>query len=134
LKRRQVREIAFQIIYQVDVGKNDFEVALALCFGELNLDEGDKAFCRRLVTGTLSNLKDIDKTIEKYAVDWKVDRMLSVDRNLLRLAIFEILYCEDIPNKAALNEAIELAKIFGSEESPKFINGILDKIIKIYGE
>jgi len=129
LKRRQIREIAFQIIYQIDVGKNDVETSLLQRIEENDMNEKDQAFCRRLVTGTIEKLSEIDRLIEKYALEWKVDRMLSVDRNILRLAIFEMKFLTETPPKVALNEAIELAKKYGSEESPKFINGILDRII-----
>ncbi|NLT94558.1 MAG: transcription antitermination factor NusB [Clostridia bacterium] len=129
MKRRQIREIAFQIIYQIDVGKNDVETSLLQRIEENDMNEKDQAFCRRLVTGTIEKLSEIDRLIEKYALEWKVDRMLSVDRNILRLAIFEMKFLTETPPKVALNEAIELAKKYGSEESPKFINGILDRII-----
>jgi len=134
LKRRQLREIAFQIIYQVDVGKNDLETAITQRTREAGINEADQIFCRELVVGTVERIQEIDIIIERYALDWKVNRMLSVDRNILRLAVYEMLYSLNTPPKVALNEALELAKIFGSEESPKFINGILDKIIKNTGE
>lgn len=134
MKRRQLREIAFQTIYQVDVGKNDLETALVQRINETNMNERDRTFCRGLVIGTIEKLPEIDQLIEKYALEWKVDRMLSVDRNILRLAVFEMLHSSETPKKVALNEAIELAKIFGSVESPKFINGILGTIIDSIGE
>lgn len=133
MKRRQIRELAFQLIYQIDVGKNQLNYTLQERLKE-ETNEGAKAFCEELVKGTFAKLEEIDEIIQKNAVDWKVERMSSVDRNLLRLAVFEMLYYDNTPPKVALNEAIELAKIFGSEESPKFINGILGKIIKYSGE
>lgn len=134
MKRRQLREIAFQTIFQVDVGKNDLEVSLSERINENDMNERDQAFCRNLVIGTVEKLPEIDGLIEKYALEWKIERMSSVDRNILRLAVFEMLYSSETPKKVALNEAIELAKVFGSEESPKFINGVLDGIIKSSGE
>jgi len=134
LKRRQLREIAFQIIFQVDVGKNDLEAALIERIQETDMDKGDKAFCRSLVSGTLEKLNEIDEIIEKYALDWEVNRMLSVDRNILRLAVYEMVFSIETPAKAALNEAIEIAKTFGSEDSPKFINGILGQVINHIGD
>jgi len=134
LKRHKARQIAFQIIYQIDVGKNELEDALSERIGETSLNKAGKSFCQNLVRGTVANLEKIDEIIEQYAIDWQVERIHSVDRNLLRLAIFEMLYCDDIPNKVSLNEAIELAKVFGSDDSAKFINGILDKLIHTYGE
>lgn len=134
MKRHLARETAFQVIYQIDVGKNDVEQALLARLNESTLDEAGKKFCQQLVKGTINNLEKIDEMIEQYAVDWPISRMLSVDRNLLRLAVFEIIYCDDIPNKVAVNEAIELAKSFGSEDSAKFINGILGNLVKSLGE
>jgi N utilization substance protein B len=133
LKRRELREIAFQTIYQVDVGKNEVNTAIRERFIDTVVNDKDQVFCRNLIMGTLEKLPEIDAIIEKYAIDWKVERMLSVDRNILRLAVYE-MHFSDTPAKVALNEALELAKIFGSVESPKFINGILGQIIKKTGE
>ena len=85
-------------------------------------------FFKRLVVGVLQNKNDIDALIEQYSSNWKVRRMACVDRNVLRLAVWELLYCEDIPSKVSINEAIDIGKKFGSIESGAFINGILDSI------
>ena len=85
-------------------------------------------FFKRLMLGVLENKNDIDTLIEKYSNNWKVRRMACVDRNVLRLAVWELLYCEDIPSKVSINEAIDIGKKFGSMESGAFINGILDSI------
>lgn len=85
-------------------------------------------FFKRLVLGVLENKNDIDTLIEQYSNNWKVRRMACVDRNVLRLAVWELLYCEDIPSKVSINEAIDIGKKFGSTESGAFINGILDSI------
>ncbi len=82
----------------------------------------------RLVLGVLEHRQKIDQLIEKYSENWRLDRMNIIDRAILRLAIFELLYCGEIPPKVTLNEAIELGKRFGSEDSGSFINGILDRI------
>ena len=82
----------------------------------------------RLVLGVLEHCQEIDRLIEKYSENWRLVRMNIVDRTILRMAIFELLYCEEIPPKATLNEAIELGKRYGSEDSGSFINGILDRI------
>ncbi|MFZ5943395.1 MAG: transcription antitermination factor NusB [Bacillota bacterium] len=134
MKRSQLRELAFQIIFQIDVGQNDPHTALEERFAENPLNPQEKEFCSQLVLGTYAHIAEIDKKIEEYAFEWKVERMLSVDRNLLRLAVYEMLFDSTTPAKVAVNEALELAKIFGSEESPKFINGILGQIIKNHGE
>jgi N utilization substance protein B len=82
----------------------------------------------RLVLGVLKHCKEIDRLIEKYSENWRLDRMPIIDRAILRMATFELLYCEEVPPKVTLNEAIELGKRFGSEDSGSFINGILDRI------
>jgi N utilization substance protein B len=82
----------------------------------------------RLVLGVLEHCQEIDRLIEKYSENWRLVRMNIVDRTILRMAIFELLYCEEIPPKVTLNEAIELGKRYGSEDSGSFINGILDRI------
>ncbi len=82
----------------------------------------------RLVLGVLEHCKEIDQLIEKYSENWHLDRMNIIDRAILRMAAFELLYCGEIPPKVTLNEAIELGKRFGSEDSGSFINGILDRI------
>lgn len=85
-------------------------------------------FFERLANGVLSAREDIDRVIERYSSNWKVHRMACVDRNILRVAVYELLYCEDIPAKVSINEAIDIAKKFGASESGAFINGILDSI------
>ena len=83
-----------------------------------------------LVNGVVGHCQEIDRLIEKYSENWRLDRMTMIDRTILRIATFELLYCEGIPPKVTLNEAIELGKRFGSEDSGSFINGILDRIQK----
>lgn len=87
-------------------------------------------FTYHLVEGTLRNEKEIDGVIEGSSTNWKLSRMASVDRNLLRLAAYELLFLQDIPHSVTINEAVEIAKKFGTEDSPGFINGVLDKIAK----
>ena len=82
----------------------------------------------RLVLGVLEHRQEIDRLIEKYSENWRLDRMDVIDRSILRMAVFELLYCDEIPPKVTLNEAIELGKRYGSEDSGSFINGILDRI------
>ncbi len=89
--------------------------------------EGDE-FLRRLVLGVLDHREELDQLIEKYSENWRLDRIDLIDRNILRMALFELLYCKDIPPKVTINEAIDLGKRYGSEDSGSFINGILDRI------
>jgi len=85
-------------------------------------------FSARIIRGVEEHRGDLDRIIEKYSSHWKIDRMAHVDRNILRIAIYELLYCNDIPPKVAINEAIDIGKKFGSEDSGAFINGVLDKV------
>lgn len=129
--RHVAREKAFQTIYQIDLGSNEPEVALRYMLEEdTGLKEEERQFCEQLVRGVVQEQAAIDEIIASHAKNWKIERMMSVDRNILRMAVYEIRFCADIPNKVAINEAIELAKVFGSDDSPKFINGILDKVLK----
>ncbi len=90
--------------------------------------EGEDEFARRIVQGVIEHRNEIDQMIEERSEHWRLDRMTIIDRNILRMAIFELLHCDDVPPKVTLNEAIDLGKRFGSEESGSFINGILDRI------
>jgi N utilization substance protein B len=126
--RRRAREIALQVLYQLDISHGDPQEVLELYW--LNFRPAPKAreFCQRLIEGVRRSQDQIDPFIEENSENWSLKRMATVDRNILRLATFELLYCPEIPFKATLNEAIELAKKFGSDDSSAFINGILDKI------
>lgn len=134
MKRRLARETALQVIYQWDVGKNDLESALKDRVAEVDLDPNSISFVQILVHGTFKNIEKIDQVIEQYLMEWSLERMSSIDRNILRLGVFEILFNEDVPDKVALNEAIELAKVFSTDQSAKFINGVLDKVLKFKGK
>ena len=126
----QSRETAFKIIYQIDIGKNDMETALQHTMNNDGLNDREQVFCRELVTAVEEKLADIDAIIQKHTTGWKVERMMSVDRNLLRLAVYEMLYSGHIAQKGAINEAVEMAKIYGKKESSGFINSVLDKVMK----
>jgi N utilization substance protein B len=126
--RRQARELAMQALFSMDMSCGFSLEALdqyCRCFppGKRTI-----TFFDRLTKGVINAREDIDKVIERYSDNWKVQRMACVDRNILRVAVYEILYCEDIPAKVAINESIDIAKKFGASESGAFINGILDGI------
>ena len=127
--RHTARETAFQTIYQIDLGGNHPELALKMMLEQETLSKTDVAFCTRLVRGVMGHLEEIDQAIQQSTEGWTIDRMMSVNRNILRLAVYEMMFCDDIPNKVALNEAIELAKVFGDDDSRSFVNRILDKIL-----
>jgi N utilization substance protein B len=130
MTRRQARETAFKVLFQVDVGKIDVDDAMIHMLDEDQTALTDISFLRRLVEGTIANLPEIDRVIAETAVEWKLERMLATDRNILRLAVYEILYCPDIPDSATVNEAVELAKTYGDDHSGKFVNGILGNVVR----
>lgn len=127
--RHQSRETAFKIIYQIDMGKNDMETALRCTMENDGLNQTEQAFCRELVQAVEDNLSEIDEIIQRNTVGWHVERMMSVDRNLLRLAVYEMLFSAHISPKGAINEVLELAKLYGKQESSAFVNSVLDKVL-----
>lgn len=134
MARRQARETALKSLFQVDIGKVPVEAAFETVIKEFEVEEGAKQFARELVFGTLNYLRPIDEIIRQVAVDWNLERMANVDRNILRLALYEIYYLPEVPNAVAVNEAVEMAKIYSTEESGKFVNGILGKVVANPGD
>ncbi|SMB94868.1 NusB antitermination factor [Desulfonispora thiosulfatigenes DSM 11270] len=133
MKRRVAREKSLQALYQVDVTKENIQEVITQRLEDETIDEKAKEFIVNIIEGTVAHTEEIDKIIKNYAVDWTIERMSIVDRNILRIAIYEMNYSKMTPIKVILNEAIELAKIFGSDKSPKFINGVLGKIKEDFG-
>lgn len=129
-KRTQAREYALQILYQIDVRKDPEDNILVDFWKNIEAEPEVSDFAAKLVIGAIRNKKKIDEIISKYASNWKMSRMAVIDRNVLRMATYELLFCDDIPPKVSINEAVDLAKKFGDTESGKFVNGILDKINK----
>ena len=128
--RHQSRETAFKIIYQVDMGSVDVETALAHTMEEDGLNQREQAFCRELVMAVENNKADIDAIIQRNVTGWTVGRMMSVDRNLLRLAVYEMLYSGHIAQKGAINEAVEMCKKFAGDNDYQFVNGVLGAVAK----
>ena len=142
MKRRKAREYALQFLYRIDFMntsrglsnntdlswiKDDFGVF----WEDISEEDRDiKEFSESIVIGTIKHLKEIDSIIQQVTEKWKFSRIACIDRNILRLATFELLFKKDIPAKVAINEAIEIAKVYSTEESSAFINGILDRIAK----
>ena len=127
-RRRKSREFALQVLYQLNITQQDVLTALTQ-FQEHFLSNGKAdEFLKRLVLGVLKHCQELDRLIEQYSENWRLDRINMIDRNILRIALFELFYCEDIPPKVTINEAIDLGKKYGSEDSGSFINGILDRI------
>ena len=128
-KRRRSRESALQVLYLWDMTQQDARKGLVHLKEHFSLKEESDPFLDLIVQGVLTHCPEIDRLLEKYSEHWRLGRMAPVDRTILRIAIFELLYCEEIPPKVTLNEAVDLGKQFGSEESGSFINGILDRIL-----
>ena len=134
--RRQARELALQFLYQFDSLKEssddseDVEELLSSFWdrNEISVDKETQEFSSVLVRGSCSNTNTIDQVINKHSEHWRLKRMSTIDRNILRIAIYELLYLSNIPPAVTINEAVELGKRFGTKESGAFINGILDKI------
>jgi len=126
--RHKARTIALQALYEVDSAARRPETVTERLLSETNLSELNNEFVRELVNGTINNKNEIDRHIKKFAPAWPVDQIAIVDRNILRLAIFEILFDNKVPVKVAVNEAVELAKTFGSDSSAKFVNGVLGSV------
>ena len=131
MSRRLARETALQVLFQRDLTKEPLNATEAVqrWAAEFEVPEVSRPFAQELVDGTIAHQNEIDQKIASFAQEWTISRMANVDRNVMRLATYEILFRPDIPGRVSLNEAIELAKRFGGEESAKFVNGILDKVV-----
>lgn len=130
-KRTLSREMVLKILYQAEMTRRDITTAKDVFWSEKEKVEAVvKEFTEYLATGVAKHLTEIDNMIRKYATNWQIDRMAVIDRNVLRLGVFELLYAEEIPPKVSINEMVDLAKKYGDAESGKFVNGILDKIHK----
>ncbi|MBO9129712.1 transcription antitermination factor NusB [Bacillus sp. 165] len=126
MKRRMAREKAMQALYQIDIS-GDIEPKVAI---ENTLEEGETSdeFLEDLVVGCVQHKAELDGLISKHLENWKLERVGTVDRNILRIAVYEMKFMKDIPENVTMNEAIEVAKVFGDEESKRFINGVLSKV------
>jgi N utilization substance protein B len=126
--QRRARAIALQALYEVDSVGHDITGTLARLLVNGELPEENATFVRELVSGVLQNREEIDQNINNFAPAWPVAQIPVIDRNILRLAIFEILLDNKVPVKVAINEAVELAKTFGSDSSARFVNGVLGSV------
>lgn len=126
--RRRARAIALQVLYEYDSAGHDVAAAMTYLLDDARLPEEDAAFSRGLVEGVIKNRQQIDKYISRFAPAWPLKQIPIIDRNILRLAIFEVLIDNSVPVKVAINEAVELAKKFGSDSSSRFVNGVLGSV------
>lgn len=126
--RRQARAIILQCLYELDFRTPPFEISFRYRLDEHPLTPNSESFALTLGRGVYENRDQLDLTIAELAPEWPVDQIATVDRNILRIAVYELLNSHDIPSKVAINEAVELAKKFGSESSPRFVNGVLGSL------
>lgn len=131
-KRTLAREYTLKILYQAEMTRRDLAAATKQFWNEEEetTEKSVRDFTQRLVDGIAAHIHAIDDKISQYAANWQLKRMAVIDRNVLRIGVYELLHTQDIPPKVTINEAVELAKKFGDLESGKFVNGILDKIHK----
>jgi transcription antitermination factor NusB len=127
-KRTRARELALQFLYQLDLRGPDFLGEAKDFFRSEEEDKSSREFATGLVNGVAAHRTELDEVIRAVAQNWEITRMAVIDRNVLRMAAYELFHCPDIPPKVAINEAIELGKRFSTQNSGAFINGILDKI------
>lgn len=126
--RRQAREASLQIVYIADVAHLTAEEAVGFCPPEVDMPAEARAFALQLARGCLDERRALDALIMKYAENWEISRMAAVDRNILRLAAFELLHLTETPISVVIDEAVEIAKRYSTQDSGKFVNGLLDKI------
>ena len=128
INRRKARELAIQALFYIDMSQNDSKEAVKLFCENFVTSKRNLSFFFRLINGVSKAMPEIDSIVERFSSNWKISRMSIVDRNIMRVAVYEMLFCDDIPSKVSINEAIDIGKKFGTEESGAFINGILDSI------
>lgn len=131
-RRRQSRELALQLLYSIEITGQSYKETIKSYTGIHDIPNksplGD--FTRTLINAVMDHLQDVDRSLQDVITNWRLERLSYIDRNLLRLAVCEIYYFDEIPPKVTINEYIEIAKDFGDEDSPGFINGILDRIAR----
>ncbi len=127
--RRKARNTVLQILYEIDLAGHCQQRVIEQVLETSSISVENDSFVRGLVLGILSKKDELDRYIKRFAPTWPLAQLSYIDRNILRLSIYELLYCNETPYKVSINEAVELAKTFGSDSSPKFINGVLSSVI-----
>ncbi len=126
--RRKARAVILQALYEVDSAGHSAEEVISHLLADKELSEENNAFVREMVSGVIHNKQQLDEHIKRFAPAWPLGQLSAIDRNILRLAIFELLIDNKVPVKIAINEAVELAKKFGSDNSARFVNGVLSSV------
>jgi transcription antitermination protein NusB len=127
--RTRARSIALQALYEIDIAHHEPEFVISERLEENILDINLTNFIRQIVYGVLPRVNDLDEVISRYAPEWPLDQVATIDRNILRIAVWEIAVDQQTPLKVAINEAVELGKEFGSESTPRFVNGVLGSLV-----
>ncbi len=127
-KRRSSRELALKFLYQFELNEGDLDEQIKLFLERNSSQEDVETFMKELVVSLINKMEEIDEIIQKFSDHWVIDRMTVIDRNILRIGTCELLFIFSTPPKVVINEAIDIAKKYGNEDSPEFINGILDKV------
>ena len=133
-KRRSSRELALKFLYQFELNKGDLDEQIKLFLERNSSQEGVENFMKELVVSLIDKMEEVDGIIQKFSDHWVLDRMTVIDRNILRMGTCELLFNFPTPPKVVINEAIDIAKKYGNEDSPEFINGILDKVFNEIGQ
>ena len=128
--RRKAREYALQGLYMFEIVETPLEEIISFDWLERDITDDIRDFAEKLITGSIENLNEIDQLIEKHSKNWKMERLDIVDKSILRISVYAMVYLSDIPVVVTINEGIELGKLYGGENSGQFINGILDAIRK----
>jgi N utilization substance protein B len=123
--RRRARRVTLETLYEYDIAGHDPDEVLAQRLEEGPMERAGIEFAERLIHGVIAYQEQMDRLIARYAPEWPLDQMAVIDRNVLRIAIYEFLVSDETPVKVAINEAVELAKVYGSDSAPRFINGVL---------
>ena len=126
--RRSSRELALKFLYQFELNEGDLDEQIKLFLERNSSQEDVESFMKELVVSLIDKMEEIDEIIQKFSDHWVLDRMTVIDRNILRMGTYELLFSLSTPPKVVINEAIDIAKKYGNEDSPEFINGILDKV------
>jgi transcription antitermination protein NusB len=129
-KRKNARELILKILFQVDVGKLPVEEALETSFEQVKPEEEDRAYVDEIVRGVAAAEAQLDKIIAGLAEGWRLDRLAKVDKNVLRIALYELIHRRDIPSGTVINDAVETAKKYSTEDSGRFVNGILGSFLR----
>jgi len=127
--RTRARSIALQVLYEVDISEHQPGPILTKRFERLKMDDSLKQFISQIVSGVINNKQILDEFISDFAPEWPLDQVAIIDRNLLRMALWEIAVYQKTPVKVVINEAVEIAKLYGSDGSPRFVNGVLGNLI-----